>query len=236
LKAILLAGGLGTRLRSIISDIPKPMAPVNGRPFLELLLNYILDQGIDEIVFSVGYRHEVIQSHFGDTYRGCSLHYAIEESPRGTGGAISLALEGKEGSEPWFVLNADTYIELNLAEMRSSYVRSGQDVAMALKYLHDTSRYGRVTVNDAGLRIQQFEEKEGSRPGLVNMGVYLLRPEIFNRFQLPEAFSLENDLFVKELNTISITPFITDGYFIDIGVPEDYLRAQHEMRIRHFPS
>lgn len=229
MKAILLAGGMGTRLKSVVSSIPKPMAPIRGVPFLEILLKNLISQGINEITLSVGYRHEVITNYFGDSFHGLSINYAVEDEPLGTGGALRKAMQGKEGREPYFVFNADTFIEVDLSELHKHYMASGMDVGMVLKHMNDVSRYGRVTLDSEKKKIIKFEEKSGCKAGFVNMGIYILRPDIFEIFELPNSFSLEQDLFIKELQNISFFPWITEGYFIDIGVPEDYQRAQSEL-------
>ncbi len=229
MKAILLAGGRGTRLRSVVADVPKPMASVAGRPFLEILLGQIIRQGVDEIILSVGYRHEVIMSHFGSSFRGVPLTYVVEDTPLGTGGALKLVCRNADDDSPYFVFNADTFVEVNLSKMHQSCQVSGADVGMVLRRMDDVSRYGRVTLDAKEARVIRFEEKSAHEAGFVNMGVYLLRPNLFRRFDLPDVFSLENDLFIKKLDDVAISPWITNGYFIDIGIPDDYQRAQSQM-------
>jgi len=229
MKAVLLAGGMGTRLRSVVSDMPKPMAPVCGRPFLEILLTNMINQGVEDITLSVGYRHEVISNYFGDSFLGIPLHYVVEDTPLGTGGALRMALEGRMKADPFLVFNADTFIHLDLNKTFNAYLKSGADVGMVLKPMQDASRYGRVSLNDSGSLVASYEEKAADTSGLINAGVYLLKPQLFQRFDLPLKFSLEQDVFMKYLSDISIFPFVNDAYFIDIGIPEDYERAQSEM-------
>jgi len=229
MKVILLAGGMGTRLQSVVSNIPKPMAPSGDVPFLDILLKNLIDQGIDEVTLSVGYRHEVIMEYFGNSFQGVPINYIVEETPLGTGGALRKALQGNSEGTPYFVLNADTFIDVNLTEMLNGYLASGADVGIVLKQLDDVSRYGRVTLDSKHTEIISFEEKSGCETGFVNMGVYIIRPDFFDRFVLPNAFSLEKDCFVAMLSNISFFPWLSEGYFIDIGVPEDYERAQFEM-------
>ncbi len=229
MKAILLAGGMGTRLRSVVTDVPKPMAPVCGIPFLEILLRNLVAQGINDITLAIGYRHEIIMDYFRDHFLGIPLHYVVEDTPLGTGGALKKAMRGRGWETPYFVLNADTFIEVDLSRMLQSYLVSGMDVGMVLKHLNDVSRYGRVTLNPEKTQIITFEEKSGHKTGLVNMGIYILYPGIFERFNFSGAFSLEKDMFLGELTHITFFPWITEGYFIDIGIPEDYQRAQSEM-------
>jgi len=231
LKAILLAGGMGTRLRSVVKDVPKPMAPVAGRPFIEILLTNLVRQGVDEIVLAIGYRHDVITNYFGSSFHGVPLTYVIEDKPLGTGGALKLACQDAQEEHLCFVFNADTFVDVDLSAMYQSCLASQADVGMVLMHMDDVSRYGRVTLDAEETRVVQFEEKSRHEPGLVNMGVYLLKPSLFRRFDLPDACSLEHDLFIKQLGDITIRPWITDGYFIDIGIPDDYQRAQTEMLV-----
>jgi D-glycero-alpha-D-manno-heptose 1-phosphate guanylyltransferase len=230
LKAILLAGGKGTRLQSVVPEIPKPMAFVCGTPFLEILLKNLIGQGINEITLSVGYRHEIIMDYFGDSFLEVPLNYVVEDIPLGTGGALRKAVQSTTGRSPCFVFNADTFIEVNLSEMYRGYLASGLDVGMVLEHMDDVSRYGRVTLDSEKKQVIRFEEKSGCEAGFVNMGVYILRPDLFGHFEFANTFSLEKDLFIEKLPNISIFPWITKGYFIDIGIPEDYMRAQSELR------
>lgn len=231
MKAIILAGGLGTRLRSAVPNLPKPMAPVAGRPFLTFLVAHLVKQGVSEITLSVGYRQEAISNYFGDKYHDVPLRYVIEEFPLGTGGALSIALQNYTFEEPISVFNGDTFFNLDLPAMYKGYIESGAEVGIALKVVADVSRYGRVVLTNSGSGIHEFAEKGDSTPGLINGGVYLLRPGFFNRFDFPNKFSLEQDCFVANLHEIKFFPYITDGYFIDIGIPEDFERAQSEFKV-----
>jgi D-glycero-alpha-D-manno-heptose 1-phosphate guanylyltransferase len=228
MKAIILAGGLGTRLRDVVPNLPKPMALINGYPFLEVLINNLVKSEITDVILSVGYKYEVILEYFGSEYKGTSIKYVIEESPLGTGGALIKAMELFNADEEVFVLNGDTFIDLDYMEMKKGYGYSKADVGIALKPMADTYRYGRVALNEMN-RISEFKEKGRHESGLINAGVYILRPSFFNAFDLPEKFSLENDCFVKYLDEINIYPYTVDGYFVDIGVPEDYKRAQIDL-------
>ena len=228
MKAVILAGGVGTRLRSVVSDVPKPMAIINKYPFLEILISNLALNGITEITLSVGYKHEVIQEYFGTVYKNININYVVEESPLGTGGALIKAMEQFNADEEVFVLNGDTFLDLDYMEMKKEYDSSNADVGIALKPMADTYRYGRVALNEMN-RISEFKEKGQHESGLINAGVYIMRPLFFNAFDLPEKFSLENDCFVKYLGEISIYPYTVDGYFVDIGVPEDYKRAQIDL-------
>jgi len=228
MKAIILAGGLGTRLRSVISEMPKPMASVAGHPFLEILISRLQLNGISEITLSVGYQYEMIQEYFGSDYNNTVINYVIEETPLGTGGALKKAMELYKADEEIFVLNGDTFLDINYTHMMNEFVISNADVGIALKTMPDAYRYGRVVL-DQNNEITAFEEKGSHEPGLINAGIYILRPSFFDTFDLDLKFSLEKDCFVKYLNRINYYPYITDNYFIDIGIPEDYKRAQSEL-------
>ena len=229
MKAIILAGGMGTRLRERVPDLPKPMAPVAGRPFLEFLLDCLIRGGVEEIILSVGYRADSIKQHFGESYCDLGLSYAVEDKPLGTGGAIAHALKN-EGHDPVLVLNGDTFLDLDYAAFIDWYLRSPTDVAMVLKEVCDVSRYGSVLV-ESGC-VSGFFEKGGEGAGLINAGVYILNPVVFEDIDIQKNFSFETDLLQKNCNALSPRAFITDAYFIDIGIPSDYDRAQIELPIR----
>jgi D-glycero-alpha-D-manno-heptose 1-phosphate guanylyltransferase len=222
LQAVVLAGGLGTRLRAAVPDLPKPMAPIAGRPFLEILLRALAARGVTRAVLSVGYRAEAIVSHFGHDFEGMRIEHAIEDEPLGTGGATRLAL-GLCDADPVLVTNGDTFLDLDLAALRAAW--TGDDVpVLVAREVPDTSRFGRLVVR--GDRIVGFAEKGASGPGLINAGTYLVRRDLLAGFQAGARFSLETDVLVPRAATGALRVFVTDGTFIDIGVPEDYARAQ----------
>jgi D-glycero-alpha-D-manno-heptose 1-phosphate guanylyltransferase len=224
-KTVILAGGLGTRLRSRVGEIPKPMASVAGRPFLAHLLDRLASAGMHDIVLSVGYRADAIRQHFGDTYGIARLTYAVEPDPLGTGGALAYALGA--GKAPVLALNGDTLLDLDYKAFQAWYQEEPVDFALALKKLDDAARYGTVSVS--GERVTGFAEKGRAGAGLINAGVYILRPSVFARFGLSGAFSLERDLLERHGTALAPRAYPTDAYFIDIGVPEDYDRAQKEL-------
>ncbi len=226
MKAIVLAGGLGTRLRERVPDLPKPMAPVAGRPFLEYVLDRVIDAGIRDIVLSVGYRAEAIQTHFGQEYRGAIMRYAVEREPLGTGGAIAFAMRGL-GIEPVLILNGDTLLQLDYGALLEWYERNPSTVAMVLRTVPDVSRYGTVVMR--GERVSGFREKGKAGRGLINAGVYIVRGEVFTICKLAGSFSFEKDVLQSHLGRIRPRAYVTDGYFIDIGIPEDFERAQREL-------
>ena len=226
MKAIVLAGGLGTRLRERVPELPKPMAPVAGHPFLEYVLDRLVAGGVREIILSIGYRADVIMAHFGHAYRDAVVSYAVETEPLGTGGAIAHALRGK-GNDPVLVLNGDTLLNIDYGELIRWYARAPTQVAMVLREVPDVARYGSVLMS--GERVSGFVEKGKSGPGLINAGVYVVQPGVFETFGLSGKFSFEADFLQRHCDVISPRAFLTDAYFIDIGVPEDYDRAQREL-------
>jgi len=223
MEAIVLAGGLGTRLRSIVNGMPKPMAPVHGRPFLALVLDQLVDAGFKTVILAVGYRHEVIRAHFGDSFRGLALRYSVESEPLGTGGAMRLACLHADAPEV-FVLNGDTYLELNFRSMLDAHVRASASFSMAVCHVPDVDRYGALELDD-GL-VRAFCEKGRSGPGWINGGTYILGPELRARLRPKGAFSFEHDVLEQEIGLIRPLAFRASGRFIDLGVPQDYLRVQ----------
>ncbi len=226
MRTIILAGGFGKRLRQRVPDLPKPMAPVAGRPFLEYVLDGLIEGGIRDVVLSVGYRADAIKAHFGSDYRGASVQYAIESEPLGTGGAIAYALQGREDS-PALILNGDTLLQLDYAALFEWYRQDPSAVAMVLRDVPDVTRYGAVIAS--GGRVSGFAEKGKSGRGLINAGVYIVRPEIFVMLGLAGHFSLEKNVLQAHLESIRPRAYVTEGYFIDIGIPDDYDRAQQEL-------
>ena len=224
-QAIVLAGGFGTRLRARVSDVPKPMAPIAGRPFLEYLLDRLLAAGCTRVVLATGYLHDVIEQHFGAAYRGMAVAYSQETTPLGTGGAVLKALHSLP-DEPTLVMNGDTWLNLDLAAFVAwARARAPAD-AVLLRRVDDISRYGSVVLGGDGERIVRFGEKAGSGPGLINAGIYSLRREALDRYPFPATFSLENDHFQPHVAELDLRGSVTEAPFIDIGVPEDYDRAQ----------
>ena len=229
MKAIVLAGGLGTRLAHVTSDIPKPMAPIASRPFLEYLLDYLIDQGCEEIVLAVSYKWEVIQKYFGDEYRDISLKYSVEDTPLGTGGAIRQAIELLADGDV-VVLNGDTLFHVDLRGLAAEHRSSGARLSMALKRVADSGRFGRVEVSADGV-VTSFMEKSTGGPGWINGGVYILNSSLFRDFPMPAKFSFELDLVEPNIDRIQPQAFQSDAYFIDMGIPEDYQRAQNEIGV-----
>jgi D-glycero-alpha-D-manno-heptose 1-phosphate guanylyltransferase len=220
---------MGARLRDVVPDLPKPMAPVGGRPFLEYILERLVAAGLNDIVLSVGYRSDIIRAHFGDSWRGAAIRYAEEAEPLGTGGAIAHAAEGYSDAE-LLVLNGDTLLDLDFRDLLAWRQREAAGpIAMVLQQVADVSRYGAVRCKDGV--VCEFAEKGPHGPGLINAGLYLINPALFTRFGLRGRFSLETELLQPHLAELQPKAYVTDAYFIDIGVPEDFARAQTEIPI-----
>lgn len=223
MEAIVLAGGLGTRLRSVVDHLPKPMAPVAGRPFLAYVLDQLVGGGFRTAVLAVGYRHDAIRAYFGDVYDGLRLRYSIEAEPAGTGGAIRQAAALTSAGDV-FVLNGDTYLALDFARMFDAHRRAGAGLTVAVCHVPDVKRYGALELRDGV--VTGFREKGGSGAGWVNAGTYVLGAALRERLPDLEAFSFEQDVLVPQVATIRPVAFVANGQFIDIGVPDDYARAQ----------
>ena len=225
-EAIILAGGFGTRLKGVISDVPKPLASVAGKPFLAYLLEFLNCQKVEKVILSVGYKYELIEQYFGNKYKSLKLEYSIEDTPLGTGGAIKLAMEKADGEEV-FILNGDSFIDVALTDFYTFCKNSTFPFAIVLKEMLNFDRYG--TVEFDGQRILKFNEKMAVKKGLINSGVYLLKKDFFNSFPFPEKFSFETAFLEKYYSDYNFGGFISEGYFIDIGIPEDFEKAQKEL-------
>lgn len=227
MRAIILAGGFGTRLQSVLGQVPKPMAPIADKPFLAHLLHYLKKQGMTEIVLSLHYLREQFAAYFGQEYLGMKIHYAIEEEPLGTGGAMAFALAQLPNDEPVFVLNGDTFVKLNYRAMYAAHIDKHARLTFALREVLDCSRYGRVITDQE--KITAFAEKGQGGRGLINAGVYLLSPNLFHGYQVPKKFSFETEFINVYFTSLRPSYYLANDYFIDIGIPEDYARAQREL-------
>lgn len=227
--AVILAGGLGTRLKAVLPETPKPLAPVAGRPFIRYLLHFLARYGVNRVIVSAGYRSEMIVRTLGKTYDRMTISYAIETVPMGTGGGLRLALEQSD-AQTVVALNGDSIFNMPLDAFYRSHETSGARVSIALRSVGDVSRYGAIET-DAHHRVVSFTEKESkSGKGRVNGGVYMIdRAWFLSETPAHNAFSLEKDFFGPRAGKGEIAAFEYDGYFIDIGIPADYARAQHEL-------
>ena len=233
MKTIILAGGLGTRLQGVLGKAPKPMAPIGGIPFLEYLLLRFKAQGFADFILSIGHGGENIRTYFETGSRlGVSIQYTIEKELLGTGGAVKLAEPLIDGEE-FLVANGDTYFEVDLNSMFAFHRGTGARVTMALAHREDTARYGRVEFDDKN-RILSFAEKSADGgPGYINGGVYIFDKEVFNCIPDGRVCSLEQEVLPLLIGN-GLNGFSVNGYFIDIGIPEDYAMAQHELPARRF--
>lgn len=223
----MLAGGFGTRLQQVVKEVPKSMAVVHGRPFLEYLFDFLIARGITSAVLSTGYKSNVIHSHFKDRYKELSLQYAVENEPLGTGGGIKNAFHKVIGEEA-FIFNGDSLFLVDLPGMAMLHKKENAAVTLALRHLGETGRYGTVNI-DTLHRIKGFHEKrEGSGPGFINGGVYILNKAFITGSLFGERFSIEKDCFEKYFREMPMLGFPSEGYFLDIGIPEDYTKAQDE--------
>ncbi|MFT4533499.1 MAG: D-glycero-alpha-D-manno-heptose 1-phosphate guanylyltransferase [Saprospiraceae bacterium] len=225
-EAIILAGGMGTRLKSVVKEVPKPMAPINGRPFLEYLLDHLVKNGIERVIFSVGFKSNIIADHFGDKYQNCELIYVYEDEPLGTGGAIKKAMRFVSG-ENVLVTNGDSIFITDIQGQFVFHLNREADVTLGLKSMVDFDRYGTVIIDNNSI-IHDFREKESVSKGLINGGVYIFNVEAFTSIDFPQKFSVENNYFQTHTNQSKFYGYQSDGYFLDIGIPEDFAKAQEE--------
>lgn len=233
-EAVILAGGFGTRLSHVVNRVPKPMAPVYGKPFLCYLIDRLAEAGgVKRIVLATGYKHEVIESYFGASYRGAEIIYSHEDTPLFTGGAIVKAAK-MLAEDDFVVLNGDTLFDIDFQQLYSIHSTSGAVLSVALRAVDDTSRYGAVTC--AGNRITAFREKDESRgAGDINGGIYAVNRRWLTGLGMPEKFSFEKELMQPLAGKEAFCGISFNSYFIDIGVPEDYFRAQREF-VELFPA
>lgn len=244
LEAVILAGGSGTRLRQIVPHLPKPMAEIAGRPFLEILLSSLAKKKFSRVILSVGFMAEKIIEHFGHQFSGMSLIYAVEDKPLGTGGALRFALS-QATQDHVFIFNGDTYLDLEVEAVEAQWQQNCLPIIVGREMQdQDISRYGRLLTD--GKQVYGFAEKvtrsllesleneDKSQMSLqelkvVNAGCYVLPKVVLDTYPPNIPFSLETDYFSKIIGQMPFKLFISAGYFIDIGVPEEYLRAQREL-------
>jgi D-glycero-alpha-D-manno-heptose 1-phosphate guanylyltransferase len=225
METVILAGGFGTRLKSVVPDLPKPMARVCGRPFLEIVMDRLAANGTTHAVLALGFKADIIQQHFGARYAGIELSYSVESVPLGTGGATRLALEQCR-SDHAFVCNGDTFLDLDIGKVETLWQSKRKNIVIA-RHVNDAGRYGRLLVR--GGLVTEFCEKGSNDAGLINAGCYVLARTALDRFNAGQPFSLERDFLVPASAERSLHVLVTDGCFIDIGIPEDFLMAQTEL-------
>jgi D-glycero-alpha-D-manno-heptose 1-phosphate guanylyltransferase len=227
LDGIILAGGLGTRLRDTIPGLPKCMAPVAGRPFLFYVINYLRSQGVEKFIFSLGYKHEIIEEYLAAQFATLDFQCVIEEEPLGTGGAILAACKKSAGKNV-LIANGDTLFKINAEKLLTYHLEKQADCTLALKPMINFDRYGVVGL-DTTNAVNEFKEKQFYQSGLINGGIYMINREKFIAEKLPGKFSFEKNYLEKLYTERKFYGVVDDGYFIDIGVPVDYNRAQDEL-------
>src|SRR5579864_4048758 len=225
-EAIILAGGLGKRLESVTGELPKCLVPVAGKPFLSYLLESSKKQGIKKFIFALGHKSDQIEAFVKKTLPEGSYIFSIEEEPLGTGGAIYKACRQAEGPNV-IILNADTYFGITYSNLTIIHELRKADCTLALKPMKAFERYGAVEIERQV--VTGFGEKKYRKEGLINGGVYALAVESFLQKSFPASFSFERDFLEKNYRSGKILALVSDAYFIDIGIPEDYQLAQEEL-------
>lgn len=230
IDCIILAGGFGTRLQSVVADKPKCLAEINGKPFLYYLCKKINDAGFQKVIFSVGYKKEMVIEYINANKHEFSFEvdFAEEETPLGTGGAILFSLL-KSTAKTFFVLNGDTFFDIDIKEIVEFHQQQKADCTLVLKPMEIADRYGLVNINNEK-KIIGFEEKKVGASGLINGGVYCVDRKSFMDLPFEKTFSFEKDFLEKYLNNKKIVGITQNHYFIDIGIPEDYEKAQFDFR------
>lgn len=229
-EAIILAGGFGTRLQKVVNDVPKPMAPVNRIPFLNYVFDYLRFYKIQHVVLSTGYLSEKIVEYYKDEFKGIKISYAKEETPLGTGGGIRNAMT-KCTTDDVLVLNGDSFFDVDVKSHYRNHIFKQADCTLALRKVDNAARYGTIQLGRLN-KIAAFKEKDNvEKEGLINGGVYILNRKVyFNKTEVDTAFSIEKDFYEKRLKELNIFGFEYNGYFIDIGIPEDYKKAQDDFK------
>lgn len=224
-QAVILAGGLGTRLRSALPDLPKPMAPIQGRPFLEYMLTQLKGFGVRDIVFCVGYKAEIVEKHFGDgASLGLNITYSYEKDLLGTGGAVKLA-QDKITADNFLLLNGDCYCDYDGAALLEFHRQKNAEVTILGVEVDDRTRFGSLRIGEGDV-VEAFEEKGAALGrGTINAGVYALKKELLETIPAGEVYSLERQVF-PPLCGNGLYAYRTSGEFIDIGLPEEWQRAQ----------
>lgn len=225
--AVILAGGFGTRLQQVVSDLPKPMALVNNFPFLHYILKDLRDKKFTRVILAVGYKCESIMQYFGNSYLGVAIYYSIEADPLGTGGAIMQAVSNVTGIVA--IINGDTFFDVDFNRMFIGFNNNKADIAIALKPMKNFDRYGAVIIDNEN-RITGFEEKKYVVEGYINGGVYVMDASFFDTQNFDKKFSFEKEVLEKLVTKKHFEGVIFDSYFIDIGIPEDYYKAQSDFR------
>jgi D-glycero-alpha-D-manno-heptose 1-phosphate guanylyltransferase len=222
ITALILAGGMGTRLRSVVSDRPKPMALVNGAPFIEILIDSLAEKGIRDFVLLVGYMADIIENHFAaHHYKNLRIRFSREQTLLGTGGAVKNAEDF--ASDPSLLINGDTFFDGDVHRLLQFHREKSAEVTLSLLPVRDVSRYGSVTVNREGLITGFLEKHEGTAGhGLVNAGFSLISRDFIRSLPADRAFSMEREILPKLADSGRMFGLISERSFFDIGTPESY--------------
>ena len=231
MEVIILAGGFGTRLQSVVKSVPKPMADVNNKPFLEYILKYLSTYNVSKVILSVGYKQEIIKGYFSNNYKNIPIAYSCETEPLGTGGALKQALTYLSSTtKNAIVLNGDTFFDINLTKLEENHLASQSLLTLSLKEMNNFDRYGAVRVKNN--RVISFEEKKFHKKAYINAGVYMLDKKIFQRVREQRKFSFE-EFLNNNTELLNINSFITnEAYFIDIGIPQDYEKVKKDFALK----
>ncbi len=224
ITAAILAGGRGTRLRSAVGDLPKILAPVNGKPFISILLRQLADAGLKRVLFLTGFGADQVEQVLGDRFAGMTLAYSREPSPLGTGGALRHALRHVH-SQTILLLNGDSYCAIDLADLVDQHRCREADMTLSLSRVKNCSRFGQVQTDATG-RVSGFLEKQNlAKPGWINAGIYVIEKKLVDTIQATPPISLEIDLLPTWIRTASIFGYRGSERFLDIGTPDSYAEA-----------
>lgn len=229
MQAIILAGGFGTRLQTVVKEVPKPLAPISGKPFLYWLITHLQKNGVDDFIFSLGYLHHLVEGFLQQEFPNLNYKCVVEKEPLGTGGAIKFCLQQTQEKEV-LIVNGDSFFNLDIVAFFQFYQSTKSDCSIALKPMKDFDRYGSVTIDEQNI-IHQFNEKKYCVEGFINTGILIFNREIFleKTSHLPQNFSYEKDFLEPNMQSLKVTGYIAAEYFIDIGIPEDYYKADKEV-------
>lgn len=226
MQVVILAGGLGTRLRPVVNDRPKPMAEINGRPFLEYVIKNFTESGFTRFLILVGYKGDQITSYFGDgSAMGATITYSIESGPLGTGGALKNAWQKLD--DRFMFANGDTMFAINYEKFLASHLERRSDLTIACRWISNNTRYGNIVTNTDG-KILSFANTQNPENTLINGGCYAIEKSCLNFSAIPQAFSFEKDYLPPLVKRRNCHAFVDSGYFMDIGIPEDLAKFRAE--------
>jgi len=224
ITAVILAGGLGTRLRQAVSDRPKVMAEIKGKPFLYYLLDQLADTGIERVIISTGYMADTVEDIMGTSYKSLHVDYSKEKTPLGTAGALKL-VEQSLDMDQCLVMNGDSYTEFDPSSLLVSHKQQNANITLLVKAVDDTSRFGTIQMNEHNAILQFMEKGSSTGAGLINAGIYIIKTSALQKIPGKIPYSLEYDFFPDMIGK-NIYGFETNGNFIDIGTPESYAKAE----------